>query len=121
MLDERNGSPDSASVVASAAPTASVIATAAPSASVIVLRTITVEAEAPGLVGVHECDQFLARWRRCYRDDAVRAAVEPSMQQITSTWKQQASQGPEQRAALVDACRTMIDNFPVQNCETLVR
>lgn len=106
--------------IQSAAPVAAT-SPAVPSSSAIVLRTITVEPDQPGFVGVVECDQYLTQWRNCYIDPTTRAAVEPALQEMAKTWKQQASEGPEQRAALVDACRTMINNFPVQSCESSLR
>jgi hypothetical protein len=69
-----------------------------------------------GSIGVKECDDYIAKWTSCYKDPTVRAAVQPSFDQVKQQWATMAKD-PNQKAGLQTACKSMLDNFPSAACK----
>lgn len=98
-----------ASVKTSAAPAASSAAPAASSAAA---------PDAAGdTIGVQECDDYVKKWKECYKDPTTKAAMEPGLKTMTDEWKKQAAAGGAQKDGLKMVCKASLDAFKSDACK----
>lgn len=102
-----------ASVKSSAAPAASSAAPAASSAAAP--ADSAGGSDAP--VGVQECDDYIKKWKECYKDPTIKAAMEPAFKQLTDGWRKTASEGQAQKDGLKVGCKASLDAFPKDGCK----
>ena len=67
-------------------------------------------------IGIKECDDYIKKWNDCYKDPTMKAAAKPAFDQMKQQWATQAKD-PNQKAALAQACKMSLDNFPAAACK----
>jgi hypothetical protein len=85
------------------------VAEPAPGPEPVELEKASEPLERPGdLVGVAECDEYAARYRRCIAEKlpaAARASTSQALDHSLAAWRK-AAEHPAGRKSLADACRT---------------